>query len=154
MGAIHFSNRIFKNKPERNPMTYDEVISKILNSEKDDWVNLTIANRVAISVNKQDVNLQIETAFVKDDENFKAEWVNKFPNTQACTYFFHVRYGSSTIHETYLVSVDTYMLPLPRDVKNLVVTMLDYKIALIHRDADQLKQGMEIAGITVQPEEM
>jgi hypothetical protein len=135
-------------------MTYDEVISKILDSKKDDWVNLTIANRVAISVNKQDVNLQIETAFVKGDEYFKAEWVNKFPNPQACTYFFHVRYGSSIIHEAYMVSVDTYMIPLPRDLKNLAVTMLDYKIALIHRDADQLKQGMEIAGITVQPEEM
>jgi hypothetical protein len=37
----------------RKPMTYDEAISKILNSEKDDWVNLTITNSVAVSVNKQ-----------------------------------------------------------------------------------------------------
>ena len=135
--------------------TLAEVQTAILESDDDYWKLVTTGSD-EVAVYKLDVNLRL---IVCDDESgiqnddFKAEWANSFPNEKAVGYFVDIFYGATILHRAILVAVDGHraMLPLPRSGdKELIANAFDCKLAeIFDSNLSSLTEYMAQARISV-----
>lgn len=131
-------------KNDLNSSSLSSLMSKIESSDsRSDWEYVD-SNWVGNYIYKNDVKLSMSINYNDDgiqNSNFIEKWANCFPDKKATGYWVDIRYGSTIINRTILVSVDggRAMLPIPREFdennKLNVVKSVDYKIAEIF-DAD------------------
>jgi len=135
-------------------MNYEEILQFIQTTDaRGDWVK--IDNEWAEEAFlKEDPRLRVRTRFDdvgKHNDDFRDEWVNKFPNKRARSYWYELLNDGALIERFILVSVDGARaeLPLPK-LDNLQVKKLDYKIAEIFDSTNTLSDYMDMAGLSVE----
>lgn len=132
------------NENDLSSNSYSSLINKIkISDSRLDWEYVD-SNWGSHYIYKNDVNLSMSINCEDDgiqNSNFKEKWANCYPDPKATGYWVDIRYSSTVIMRTILVSVDgaRAMLPIPREAdennKLIVVTPIDFKIAEIF-DAD------------------
>lgn len=108
----------------------------------------------SVAVYRDDVRLRVEISYLQDGEendDFREEWANNFPNPKAQSYLANLYYGSSFLKLYIVVSVDggRALLPLPDSAASLVVQRDRYLIASLFDSAGTLDQYMARANLTL-----
>ncbi|WP_100637288.1 hypothetical protein [Marinomonas sp. ef1] len=130
-------------------MTYDELMSIIDKSQKNDWI---FSDERGIYTYKNDLNIRIERADIDyDADRFSGEdWATRHPDPTAYREIYEIFYGTSFVKEIFMVSVDGHRatLPLP-DRKTLTITRQQYRFAQIVDQLGTLDEYMRRAGLEV-----
>ena len=140
-------------KRKADALRLDEIFDVVKNSNPSDW-NVNFNQGTEIAVFKSAPALRIETRsnseFIHNND-FYENWVNKFSDSHAVSYYYHLYYGSSRLKEFILVSVDggRALLPLPNSQLDLGVDPLRYKIAMIFDESNTCQDYMKRAGLYV-----
>lgn len=131
-------------------MTYDELLSIIDESEKDDWV---FSDERGVYTFKHDLNVRIERRDIDhDSDKFHGEhWATNHPDPNAYRVTYDIYYGASFVKEVLMVSVDGHRatLPIP-ERKTLKVKAQDYSFAQVVDQLGTLEEYMRRAGLEVE----
>ena len=122
-----------------------------------DWARSSDGSR-EWAVFVHDVNLRLELDYENrvQNQNYREDWANRFPDKSASGYWCDVVYGSSRALSLYLVSVDggRAMLPPPtvrNDPPDLRVDPLWFRIAEVFDTLGTLYDYFRRAGLSFGP---
>lgn len=131
-------------------MTYDELLTIIDESEKDDWL---FSDERGIYTFIHNLNVRIERRDIdREIDKFQGEdWATKHPDPNAYRVTYEIYYGASFVKEVLMVSVDGHRatLPLP-DRNTLKVKSQDYSFAQIVDQLGTLEEYMKRTGLEVE----
>jgi len=133
--------------------TYNDIIENVKGSDaKNDWVRSDDYRQPGTSIRFfiDDVNLRFELIDPGSDEegayyanrDFKERWANCHADPTAWRYFVRFYYSSTLIKSFILVAVDggRASLPMPKAPNDLSFDPLDYKVAQIHDEHNNLDE--------------
>ena len=131
-------------------MEYDQLITIVLGSNREDWL---FSDERGIYTFKHDLNIWIKRKDIDfERDKFEGEeWATRHPDPRAYREIYEIYYASSYIEEKMLVSVDGHRasLPLPQIGTNKV-RREDYLFARIVDQLGTLDEYMGRAGLEVE----
>lgn len=131
-------------------MTYDELLTIIDESGRDDWL---FSDERGVYTFIHNLNVRIERRDIDHEtDKFQGEdWATMHPDPNAYRVIYEIYYGASFVKEVLMVSVDGHRatLPLP-DRNTLKVKSHDYSFAQIVDQLGTLEEYMKRAGLEVE----
>lgn len=130
-------------------MKYDELIKKILNSKKEDWIPF---DELGIWVFKDDLLISIQDESPAPREYFYEEWATKHPDQNAYQMRFFIKYANNPIADIYAADVDggRAIIPYP-DLETKCIDKFHNKIGeIVNSDITRYHEYIERSGLTYQ----
>ena len=132
-------------------MNYESIIDLFLETDAGQWQRVSGNHEYAFC--KADVNLRIVSTLAGPDiqqDDFRADWANRFPESRARGYYYNLYYGATLVHRFILVAVDgaCALLPVPK-IGTDEVTLAQWKAAEIFDISDTLNDYLSRAGLTL-----
>lgn len=130
-------------------MNYQSVVQMFLQTDATQWQRVSGNHEYAFC--KEDINLRIVSGLEADDiqqDDFREQWANDFPDSSARGYFYNLYYGSTLLHRFILASVDgaRASLPVPQ-IGTMDVTQAQWKVAEIFDGLNTLHKYAKQAGM-------
>lgn len=130
-------------------MNYEEFISRIVSSKKDDWLYDDDLERYVL---KEDISISIISDKETKEIRFFQHWLDRFENKIAFRARFFLCYNNSVVEAFHTAAVDGYraLIPYP-DINTMTISKKQYNIAgLINISYKRLDEYLFLAGINVE----
>lgn len=111
-------------------MKYDDVQKVLAESGQDEWI---VDDETGSYTYRDDLNLHIKRTEFDTYENFNEPWAINYPDQEAKSVNYTVKYNDSFVERKTLVAVDGFRatLPMPSAQTNLTVSERDVNFAKI-----------------------
>jgi hypothetical protein len=130
-------------------MKYEDFISCIVNSEKEDWLYDDDLERY---VYKKDISISIVSDKENKEKGFYSDWINRLNDKTAFRARFFLCYNNSIVEAFHTAAVDGYraLIPYP-DTNKMTITYKQYRIAgLVNISYKRLDEYLNLIGISIE----
>lgn len=137
-------------------MNYNELFKLFHDSDAEDWHPVYLQTGRVEAYLKSNLDVRVISSSEDEhiqNENFYADWANRWPNKKAVGYYYDLYYRNTLVTRFVLVSVDgsRALLPVPDSHDSNVVALSKYKVAEIFAGAEFYtyfkNSGLEVSKI-------
>lgn len=129
-------------------MKYHELIEKILNSKKENWIHF---DELGIWVFKDDLLISIQDVSSDPKEPFDEEWATKHPNKHSYQMRFLIKYANNPVIDIYAATVDGEgaIIPYP-DIETKRIDKFHNKIGeIVNSDVTRYYEYIKRSGLNI-----